>query len=244
MSYTILIANKRYSSWSLRAWLALRIAVGKDNFQEKLLPLPHSNCFTTPTMIKEAESEYLKQSPTAKVPILIDDDLGVTVCESLGIILHIADRFPSSNLFPVSPKSKAECISACARMHTGYPAIRENLGMNTITQNFDYGKKSLLRDDVQAEIASVHILLESLLSNNNEGPFLFGKHFSAADCMFAPFAFRFKSYDDPSNSILSSKLNIYFQHVREFEPMQEWLADSLLEGNDLMMPKYEPKIIV
>jgi glutathione S-transferase len=68
---TIVIANKSYSSWSLRGWLALKHAGAPFREVNILLDKP------------DTRQQILRYSPAGRVPVLIDGD--VTVWDSLAI---------------------------------------------------------------------------------------------------------------------------------------------------------------
>jgi glutathione S-transferase len=188
------IGNKSYSSWSLRAWLAVRKALGTSGFKEYLCPLAGSNASEEE---KAAKKEMIrKHSPTGKVPALVDPDINAVVCDSLAIILHICEKYPLSALLPKDDlKARALCISACSEMHSGFTAIRTNLPMNCTIVGRKHGQQALARADVQEEVERLKVLWEDLRSQfGGTGPYLFGT-FTAADCMFAPIALRFRTYD-------------------------------------------------
>lgn len=107
---TIVIGNKAYSSWSLRAWLAVHHATGgKDGFKEVMCLLAGAGHHD-----EARKQEILKYSPSGKVPVLFDEELKVSVYDSLAIIFHVAERFPASELLPKDPVARALCFSACA----------------------------------------------------------------------------------------------------------------------------------
>ena len=65
MPYTLVIGNKNYSSWSLRAWLFLR-ASGLD-FDEVRIPL----------FVAGWRDQLARYSPAGRVPVLVDARLSV-----------------------------------------------------------------------------------------------------------------------------------------------------------------------
>src|SRR5262245_39802230 len=77
------IGNKNYSSWSLRAWLAL--AQLDIPFEEVKLRLSFAG-----------DSDFKHQladiTPTGKVPVLVDD--GFAVWDTLAIVEYLADKLP------------------------------------------------------------------------------------------------------------------------------------------------------
>ncbi len=102
---TLVIANKVYSSWSLRPWLLMRqLGVA---FDEVLIPLD----------LPDTKARNLQHSPAGKVPILIDGD--VTVWESLAIMEYVADAFDAP-VWPRDRKARAMARSVAAEMHSGF----------------------------------------------------------------------------------------------------------------------------
>ena len=107
--FQLVIGNKRYSSWSLRAWLALQHVIDADNYEEILCPVAGDRA--SEEVRAEAKKRVLKHSPSGLVPALVDKELGITVCESLAIILHLADRYPTAMLLPKDPVCVSSSIS-------------------------------------------------------------------------------------------------------------------------------------
>src|SRR5262249_56195435 len=101
MALTLVIGNKNYSSWSMRPWIAMKVA-GID-FTDRVISLNDP----------EFKPTLLKLSPAGKVPVLVDGD--THVWESLAILEYVADKFPSAGLCPphVAPSPPPPPIS-CA----------------------------------------------------------------------------------------------------------------------------------
>src|SRR5919202_2492675 len=113
---TLVVGAKNYSSWSLRAWLALRVA--GIAFDEVVIPLDRP----------ETKAEIARHSPSGRVPVLRDGDL--RVWDSLAIIEYAAERFPDSRLWPADRIMRATARSVAAEMHAGFQALRAHLPMN------------------------------------------------------------------------------------------------------------------
>ncbi|QIK81712.1 glutathione S-transferase family protein [Lysobacter sp. HDW10] len=164
---TLYVANKNYSSWSLRPWILLRV-LGIP-FEERLVPFGSGYGF----------------SPTQRVPCLIED--GITVWDSLSIVEFIAESH--AEVWPSDRAARAWARSACAEMHSGFTTLREVCGMNC-------GVRVELHEMPEAlktEIAR----LEALWADGIErfgGPWLAGEHFTAADAFFAPVVYRIQTY--------------------------------------------------
>ena len=113
---TLVIANKCYSSWSLRPWLLMKeLGIA---FDEVPIPLDHP----------DTKARILEHSPAGKVPILIDGD--VTVWESLAIMEYVAERSADAGLAAGSQGARALARSIAAEMHSGFPALRSACPMN------------------------------------------------------------------------------------------------------------------
>lgn len=203
---TLVIGNKNYSSWSLRAWLALKQT--GESFKEVRLSLH------TP----EFEREIVKYSPSGKVPCLIDGD--IRVWESLAIGEYLAEKFPKANLWPKDPKARAFARSVSNEMHAGFMALRKNLPMNIREQ---ISKEIPI--DVQSDIDRITgIWREARNQFGTSGPFLFG-HFTVADSMYAPVATRFATYNVKVDPI-SQK---YMDAILNLPAMKEWSAAAQKE---------------
>ena len=197
----LVIGNKNYSSWSLRAWLALKV-LGLP-FEEKRIPLYGAGS-------KEA---ILKFSPAGKVPVLIDG--GTTVWDSLAIFEYLAEKHP--RLWPADAAQRAHARSICAEMHSGFPNLRQHMGMNVRKRYPGKGRKP----EVLAEIRRIDEIWSQA-----KMPFLFGP-FSAADAMYAPVVLRFRTY------AVTARNNPYCEAVLALPAMQEWIAAAEREAESL-----------
>lgn len=201
----LIVANKNYSSWSLRAWLALaqagivfdevRIALGQPDTKEKLLGY----------------------SPAGKVPVLIDG--GAKVWESIAICEYAAERWPGTRLWPADRAARAHARSVSAEMHAGFAALRSAMPMNCRSRYPGKGRNAA----VDADIARIESIWGDCLKRYG-GPFLFGA-FSIADAMYAPVVSRFLTYDVK----LAGALQQYAQAVLELPAMKTWYAAGAAE---------------
>jgi glutathione S-transferase len=170
------IGNKNYSSWSLRAWLALRW--GGIAFEERLLRLGGEGYG------KGRIAEVRAVSPTGCVPAL---QVGETVVwESLAIAEWAAERAPS--LWPTDPEARARARSVSAEIHSGFAAVRRDMSMNL-------RRRVAARDwpaDTRADLVRIEALWRDCLERSG-GPWLFGAR-SIADAFYAPVVGRFRSY--------------------------------------------------
>ena len=200
----LIIANKNYSSWSMRPWLLLS-HLGIPFEEEKL-------SFNDP----EFKRKVGRYSPVGKVPVLVDGDLAVW--DSLAIIEYVADKFPDKKVWPQDRSARARARSICAEIHSGFPAIREHLSMNC-----ELRMSGVWNRAVQTEVARIFSMWREALEKY-KGPFLFGD-FSAADAFYAPVTRRFVSYgiDMPDYA------RAYVEHIGNLPAMKAWLAEGLAE---------------
>lgn len=202
----LVIGNKNYSSWSLRAWLVLtktgiefnevRVALFEPGFSETLL----------------------SYSPAAKVPVYVEN--GFAIWDTLAICEYLAETHPS--LWPAERQARARARSVAAEMHSGFMALRNALPMNC--------RASRRRVEIAAAIAADIRRIEAIWTDCRQnwsiggGPWLFG-NFSIADAMFAPVASRFRTYDVACNETAAA----YMQTVLDDKDVRAWYADSAHE---------------
>lgn len=203
----LVIANKNYSSWSLRPWLLLKHA-GIPFEEEKL-------SFND----REFKARVRRYSPVGKVPVLVDGDL--VVWDSLAIAEYVAEKHPEARLWPEDVAARAGARSICAEMHSGFAAMRNYLGMNCELSL----RGVLLPRDVQADVARVFEIWRACReAHGAKGPFLFGR-FSVADAFFAPVTRRFLTYGTPQPPVAKA----YVETISALPAMREWLAEALAE---------------
>lgn len=207
---TLVIGNKNYSSWSLRAWLTMK-QVGLK-FNEILVPI------LTPT----SPEQIRRYSPSGQVPVLIDGNF--KVWESLAICEYVADRF-SPNLWPKDLNARAIARAVSTEMHAGFINLRQYLPMDCRSR---YPGEEIT-PNVQADIDRIKtIWRECRKEYGKSGDFLFGK-FSIADAMFAPVTTRFITYGIDLDPVAEA----YVEAIWGLPAMQEWLADAANESESL-----------
>ncbi|MDE8755325.1 glutathione S-transferase family protein [Pectobacterium polaris] len=202
--YQLYIANKNYSSWSLRPWVLLKAL--SIPFEEKLVAF-------APGMSQPAFKAF---SPTAKVPCLIDGE--TTVWDSLAITEYLAEQHP--DVWPADAKTRAWARCAAAEMHSGFTALRNICSMSCGVRV----KMNEISPDLSNDINRICELWQEGLTRFG-GPFLAGKQFSAVDAFFAPVVFRIKTYQLP----VSPEATAYCEHLLAQPAMQRWLQDALAE---------------
>jgi glutathione S-transferase len=202
--YELYIANKNYSSWSLRPWVLMREA-GID-FKEHLIP------FGGP-----AWKDFLELSPTGKIPCLIDGS--TLVWDTLAITEYLAERH--RGVWPQQAVARAWARSASAEMHSGFMELRNRCSMTC-------GVRLRLKETppaLQRDIARLETLWSDGLDRFG-GPFLAGASFTAVDAFFAPVAYRVQTY----GLKLSPRAAAYAQRLLEVPAMRQWYAAALAEN--------------
>lgn len=215
MSLTLIIANKAYSSWSLRPWILMRHF--EIAFDEIVIPLAQDS----------TRAELLRYSPSGKCPVLIDGD--ITIWDSLAIIEYLAEMYSEKPLWPQARAARARARSLAAEMHSGFAGLRGLLPMNMRRTV----KKVALTPEASADVARLEQAFQQAREAfGHTGPFLFGD-FSAADAMFAPIVNRLHVYDVP----VVPATKAYMDAVMALPAWQEWHTQA--QGERWAIPKYE-----
>jgi glutathione S-transferase len=199
----LVVGSLRYSSWSMRAWLALTHAGA--SFSTKTMPLLTGEGW---------KQNLLSESPTGKVPVLVVG--GQRIHESLAICEWANERFPEAQLWPVDAMARARARSVSLEMATGFGQIREHLSCH------DRARVPRFVPDTNtlAEIQRVQQLWDDCLQASG-GPYLFG-HFSIADCMYVPMTSRFRTY----NIALGSPAAEYAAALWAQPAVQAWQREA------------------
>jgi glutathione S-transferase len=196
---TLVIGNKNYSSWSLRAWLFLK-HVGLE-FEELLVPLD------TP-QTRELLEGY---GPSGKVPVLHHGEL--RVWESLAICEYAAEL--AGKGWPQAAAVRAAARAVCAEMHSGFTTLRSLWPMNARARNRHAATTAALDADVER---IDEIWNHCRAHYGSQGPWLFGDY-SVADAMYAPVVLRFKTY----GARISPTARWYMASVLEDDALQQWV---------------------
>lgn len=200
---TLYVANKNYSSWSLRPWLLLR-ELGIP-FDEQVRPFNDGPGLT-----------YTGISPSGRFPCLVDGD--TMVWDSLAITEYLAETYPQ--VWPEDRVARAFARSAAAEMHSGYANLRNICGMNVGLRV----ALAAIPADLAQDIARLDAVWTEGLTRFG-GPFLAGSRFTAVDAFFSAVAFRVQTYDLP----LSEPAAAYSRRLLALPGMQDWYADALQE---------------
>jgi glutathione S-transferase len=199
------IANKNYSSWSLRPWVLMQQL--NMRFEERLVPFANGG----------QSSPFAGFSPTGRVPCLVDG--GLTVWDSLAIAEYLAES--DTRVWPADKQARAWARCAAAEMHSGFSQVRNACAMNCGLRIslFDWPAALL------SEWSRIDQLWRDGLGRFG-GPFLAGPAFCAVDAFFAPVAFRVQTYAPP----LSADANAYVQRLLDLPSMAAWYASALDEA--------------
>jgi glutathione S-transferase len=173
----IIIGTKKWSTWSMRPWLALK-KTGVP-FGETLIPLRQENNMT--------EAEILPYSPSGLVPALKDGEL--LVWDSLAICEYLAEKFPDARLWPADPTARACARAAAAEMHSGFSSLRGECPMDLTAAPHAVE----LSEATRKNIRRIAALWNELLARFG-GPFLGGPEWGIADAFYTPVASRFRTY--------------------------------------------------
>ncbi|KCZ98499.1 glutathione S-transferase [Hyphomonas polymorpha PS728] len=175
--------NLNYSSWSIRPLMAVRKA--GLGIEEEILPLDFPE---TTARLKEI-------SPTAKVPLLIWDDL--MIWESLAITEFVAELAAPGVIWPKDTARRAIARAVSSEMHAGFAAIRNACSMDIRGRTPAPEMTPALEADIARLQAMWSQLRETHGRNTEEpGPFLFGA-WSAADAFYLPVVTRFRTFGLP-----------------------------------------------
>ena len=209
--YTLYIGSRNFSSWSLRAWLAVKMA--QIEFTEVMIPLRQAG----------TKAAVRKHSPSGKVPLLEIEhpDGRELVWDSLAICETLAERFPAAQLWPANARARAQARSIVAEMHSGFPELRTALPVNIITRE-DSGP---LEPAVQEQVSRIFGIWHSALSQfaGNDG-FLFGR-FSIADAFYAPVVTRFLTHGIDIPPLQQS----YAERILALPAMRQWASEARAE---------------
>lgn len=203
MSYTLVTANRNYSSWSLRPWVLMN-ALGIA-FEDRIEP------FAEPVNY----DAFRAFSPTGQVPVLIDGER--TVWDSLGIVLYLADRH--EGVWSADEAARAFAQSAVAEMHGGFSALRNECTMNVGVRVEPHPHSPALAKDM----ARIRELFETALDRFG-GPWLGGPGFTALDAFYAPVAYRIRTY-----GLDAGEGQAWVDRIIAHPAMQEWEAAALAE---------------
>jgi glutathione S-transferase len=221
-NYTLVLGTKNYSSWSLRPWLAMKMA--GIAFDETVITL----------RMPETKERIAQHSPSGKVPVLHIDEQGKrrTVWDTLAICEYLAERHADKALWPMDALRREEARAVVAEMHSGFANVRRTMPMDLAAQL----PTPEIDDELGAEIERIKSLWVSLLKRfGKEGGFLFGA-FTLADCFYAPVVTRFETYAIGLPTLAQD----YAQRILSLAPMREW-RDAAIKEQSKITAASEPE---
>jgi len=205
MTLTLYVGSKRYSSWSLRPYVALVHTGLACEIRTILLDR------------EDTRAEIAKVNPAGRLPVLYHDDL--VIWDSLAICEYLNELAPEAQLWPADRAQRARARSISAEMHAGFTALRSNMPMEVCADKAGQGHTPEALADARR---ICDIWREALAASG--GPFLFGR-FSIADAMFAPVTSRFQTYGVE----LDAACRAYVEAVAALPAMQAWRRDAATE---------------
>ncbi|WP_267226104.1 glutathione S-transferase family protein [Dyella silvae] len=201
---TLYIANKNYSSWSLRPWVLMsELAIP---FEEIVVPFGQGSNWQT----------FRKFSPNGRVPCLHDGES--VVWDSLAIMEYLAEHHPG--VWPSDRDARTWARCAAAEMHSGFAVLRNECGMSCGTRV----RLNVIGPALKADIARIDELWNEGLSRFG-GPFLGGGAFTAVDAFYAPVVFRIQTY----NLSMSAAASHYVERMLALPSMRKWYVAALAE---------------
>ena len=216
MADRLLLGTRRYSSWSMRGWLLVRLA--GLQVEEAVVPL---NGAGDPSAVAGL-------SPSGLVPFLQHN--GHDVWDSLAIAEYCAELKPGVWPAEFGARTHARVISA--EMHSGFRALRSAMPMNLGRHR----PGACQTPEALADIARIEALWRNARAQYGAGgPYLFGAGFNAADAMFAPVVARLLTYEPP----VSAETRAYCGAVRAHPLVEEWYAGAAQEPREWLLDKYE-----
>ena len=210
----LVIGTKRYSSWSMRGWLAVHLA-GLD-VKEVMIPLAGGG----------GTSALKTVTPTGLMPYL--EHRGARIWESLAICEYCAEIAP--RLWPADRAARAHARSIAAEMHAGFRNLRMSMPMNLGRSFPGLGRTP----ESLADIARVEAIWAEAISAHG-GPFLMGTEFGAVDAMYAPVVARFITWQP----VLSATSQRYIAAVRAHPLVARWYDEAAIEPAEWLLERYE-----
>lgn len=202
MTLTLYVGNKRYSSWSLRPYLAL--AHTGLAFETRMIMLHRDT----------SKAEITQVNPAGRLPVLHHDDL--VIWDSLAICEYLDELAPGAQLWPADRGRRARARAISAEMHSGFVALRTNMSMNLGADKAGQGHVP----EALADARRIQDIWREALAASG-GPFLFGA-FSIADAMYAPVTTRFTTYGVD----LDATCRAYVDAIAALPAMQAWRRDA------------------
>lgn len=210
MSYTLLVGDRSYSSWSLRGWLLF------EKFQ-----IPYTQQVTR-LYCDDLARDLADFAPARTVPVMKTPQ-GAVVWDTLAMAETLADAYPQAGFWPDAPNARAFARSIVAEMHSSYSHLRSDCPMNLRHRFSDFQPSAAVRADVE-RIETLWALAMAH-PDRQSGPWLFGRY-SVADAFFAPVATRLWTYGLGAGE----DANAYIQTTISDPVFEAWRAAGLSEA--------------
>ncbi|WP_441287565.1 glutathione S-transferase family protein [Sorangium sp. KYC3313] len=202
------LGTRTYSTWSLRAWLALQHTGA--SFTEEVIALYQPG----------SREALLRRSPSGRVPALQHGDL--VLWDSLAICEYVAELFPEARLWPGDRAARALARSVSSEMHSGFTALRNAMSMDLRREIAPIARDAAVDADIDRVTS---IWTECRRAHGQKGEYLFG-HFTIADAMFAPVVTRFRTYAVPLAGAAAEYAETMWQHPG----LAAWVAAAQTES--------------
>jgi glutathione S-transferase len=211
MSYTLVIGDRSYSSWSLRGWLL---------FAAFDLPVTSRKVRLYTDELATTLAAY---PPARTAPTLVIDET-LVVFESAAIAEELASRHPQAGHWPADPTARAVARSLAAEMHAGFVALRSHCPMNLRVSYTDCAPPA----GVLADLARLEVIWDwARKTTGATGPWLCGDY-SVADAFFAPVATRIATYNLPVGPAAAAYVAAHLAHPL----FRQWRAMGQADGAD------------
>lgn len=208
------IANKNYSSWSMRPGVMPKQAgIAHEEVMVRF------DGFDAQSQFKQTLKDI---NPVGKVPVLVDGD--IVVWDTLAIAEYVAEKFPEKKFWPTAVADRARARSICAEMHSGFMGIRSACPMNIDAYLPEIGALAMRdKEALRQDLKRIDSLFSSLLKQH-KGPMLFGE-FTIPDAYFAPVVMRIKTYALP----VSAETQAYMDRLCAMPGVKAWIDAALAE---------------
>lgn len=210
MTYTLVLGQKNYSSWSMRAWLLLKLVGAPFEEVQAMLYRPGSR-----------EAMQGLGGATGLAPVLVDGELAIW--DTLALFEYVAEQWPG--VWPNAQADRARARSWCAELHSGFDALLEAMPLDARGRC----RQPVLTEEVQADIERVRQIWST--ANRASSPWLFDQ-FCAVDVMFAPIASRFRTYGIK----LDGAAGLYQGALLAHSLVQEWFAQGAVDTDVVFAP--------
>ena len=201
------VGSKRYSSWSLRPYLALAATGAPFRTETIVLDRP------------ETRARILAVNPAGRVPVLHHGEL--VVHDSLAICEYVHELYPQAGLWPAERAARARARAFVCEMHSGFVALRTNMPMDLLADKRGVGHTP----EALADVARIVAIWRELRATARGGDFLFGG-FTIADAFFAPVTTRLTTYGVALDEVSAA----YVAAVQALPAFVAWKADAARES--------------